>query len=144
MHNPWTIARQYYIIDRVLDMFCPRAPKRAPLQSQVDFLRQMTEGDLSQHRSRLATLEARSDAMDVYYLKVIGSALKQHVDQRMDGQDTKLSILEAKSFKGFADNDRRIQDMRESLARSDDEVRRTNSRISAILKQLRNLGENNS
>ena len=141
IHNPWSIIRQYYLIDRLLDLF---GPSRPPVQTQVDILRSMTEGDLRNARERLRVLEARSDTMDAYYLKVVGSALKQHVNQRMDIQDTKLANLEAKSFKGFVDLERQYQLTREALASNSAELAKTNSRISQILANLRKLGESNS
>jgi hypothetical protein len=144
LHNPWTIVRQYYLVDRILDIFGCKPTLEQRLTAQVTSLRNMTTMSLVEAQQRLRILESKSDAMDAYYMKVLGSALKQHVDARLDLQDSKLANLEAKSFRGFQQNDEALRQTREALDRNSAELARTNSRISSILANLRKLGEGNS
>lgn len=144
LHNPWTIVRQYYLIDRVLDILGCKPTLEQRIERQMAPLRSLTLGTKFELNDRLLRLEARSDQMDAYYMKVLGSALKQHVDSRLDLQDSKLANLEAKAFRGFQQNDEALRQTREALARNDAELAKTNSRISQILANLRKLGESNS
>lgn len=117
--------------------------RHARNEARIAELRNWAGSNLRENQARLVKLETKSDAMDAYYMRVLGSALKQHVDSRMDSQDTKLNLLEAKTFKGFQDCQRESNETRQAVERTNHTLVALEARIASLVRQLRNLGETN-
>ena len=86
MHNPWIIARQYY-----LNLFSE--PTKPSLEVRIAAQVEALKSEAHNFDSRLYALEAKSMELDAYYTKTILRSVKTHYDTKFDDLRYELSAL---------------------------------------------------
>lgn len=126
--TPWTIIRDYFAELTAQ----PGETLEARIQRQVSQIK----GQAFSVADRVAVLEAKSQNMDVYYLKTIGTVLKSHYDAKLDFIKGELNARSAK-------HEGNLASLHEQIDLTNAELAKVNSRLTSFIRKFRQLGESN-